>query len=58
MRWRVLVKLKDKTDAGIYGVEWATWQTAVLNCAKVGRVGMWCGRTFQCIIVRGKKVYL
>ena len=26
--------------------------------AKVGRVGMWCGRAFQCIIFQGKKMYL
>ena len=35
-----------------------SWQTAVLNYAKVGRMGIWCGRVFQCIIVHGKNVNL
>ena len=34
-----------KTDTIVWGVEWTTWQTFVLNCARIERTGMWGGRT-------------
>ena len=41
MLWKVLIQIKDKTDVGIEGVEWATWQTAPRKagwaCGVVGR---------------------
>ena len=36
-----------KTVAGIKGVEWATWQTSVLICARVGRMGIRGGRALS-----------
>ena len=43
---RVLVWFKGKNRkwAGVKEEVWITWQTALLNCAKVGRTDMLAGR--------------
>ena len=34
---------KDKTNAGVLGEMWITWQTSLLNCSKwEGGVVGWC----------------
>ena len=38
----------DKTRGWYLGGTWITRQTALLNCAKVGRIGMLAERAFQC----------
>ena len=44
----------DKTRGWYLGDIWITWQTALLNFARVGRVRMLAGRAFQWMIVLGK----
>ena len=36
----------------------AIWQTAVVNCARVRGTGICGGMASQCMIVRGKNLYL
>ena len=38
---------KVKTGVSIKGNTWITWQTALLNCARVGRTGILAGSVFQ-----------
>ena len=55
--WGVLIVSKNKqTGIGIEGDTWITRQTVLLNCARVGRVGILAGRAFQWLIVLGKNV--
>ena len=46
----------DKTRGWYLGDTWITQQTALLNCARVGRARMLAGRAFQWMIVLGKNV--
>ena len=48
----------DKTRGWFLADTWITWQTALLNCVRVGRVRMLAGRAFQWMIVLGKNVNL
>ena len=43
----------DKTRGSYLGDTWITRQTALLNCAMVGRARMLAGRAFQWMIVLG-----
>ena len=42
-----LLQGKKRKETGVKGDTWITWQTALLNCAKVGRTSMWAGWAFQ-----------